>query len=71
MRRVREVIGKANIAKEDIDEIILVGGSSRIPKIRAMLEDYFDGKVIHDSIDAEESVAYGAAVYAADVMKSN
>ena len=67
MRRVEEVISSASMSKGDIDQIILVGGSSRIPKIHEMLESYFGKKPICDWIHPEESIAYGAAVYGANI----
>jgi L1 cell adhesion molecule like protein len=50
--------------KSKIDEIVMVGGSSRIPKIRQLLSDYFNGKKLNDSVNPDEAVAYGAAVQA-------
>jgi heat shock protein 1/8 len=52
----------AKMSKSDIHEIIMVGGSSRIPRIRQMLSDYFGGKKLNDSVHPDEAVAYGAAV---------
>ena len=49
----------------DIDEVILVGGSTRIPKICSMVQEYFNGKEPNKSINPDEAVAYGAAVQAA------
>ena len=48
--------------KTDIDEIILVGGSSRIPKVQALIKEFFDGKEPSRAINPDEAVAYGAAV---------
>ena len=48
-----------------VDEVVLVGGSTRIPKVRAMLKNLFGGKELMHSINADEAVAYGAAVQAA------
>jgi len=48
--------------KSEIDEIVLVGGSTRIPKIQNMLKDYFNGKEPNRGINPDEAVAYGAAV---------
>ena len=45
-----------------IHEIVLVGGSTRIPKIQKLLQDYFNGKELNKSINPDEAVAYGAAV---------
>jgi L1 cell adhesion molecule like protein len=51
--------------KKDINEIVLVGGSTRIPKIQSLLQEFFDGKELNKSINPDEAVAYGAAVQAA------
>jgi molecular chaperone DnaK (HSP70) len=48
-----------------VDEVVLVGGSTRIPRVRAMLQEVFLGKKLHHSINPDEAVAYGAAVHAA------
>ena len=53
------------MSKGDIDNIVLVGGSTRIPKIRSMLRELFNGKELKCSINPEEVVAHGAAIYAA------
>ena len=55
----------AKLDKTNIDEIVLVGGSTRIPKIQKLLSDYFNGKELNKSINPDEAVAYGAAVQAA------
>jgi heat shock protein 1/8 len=52
----------AKMSKTDIHEIIMVGGSSRIPRVRQLLSDYFGGKKLNDSVHPDEAVAYGAAV---------
>ena len=54
----------AKMDKTQIHEIVMVGGSSRIPKIRQLLTDYFNGKKLNDSVNPDEAVAYGAAVQA-------
>ena len=54
----------AKMSKDDIHEIVMVGGSSRIPKIREMLTSYFNGKKLNDSVNPDEAVAFGAAVQA-------
>ncbi len=54
----------AKMAKEQIHEIVMVGGSSRIPKIRELLTSYFNGKKLNDSVNPDEAVAFGAAVQA-------
>ncbi len=58
-------LSDAKMSKSDIDDIILVGGSTRIPKIQEMLSTYFNGKELCRSINPDEAVAYGAAVQAA------
>ncbi|KAI4631867.1 Heat shock protein ssb1 [Alternaria ethzedia] len=61
---VAQVLKDAAIAKDKVDEIVLVGGSTRIPKIQKLLSDYFNGKKLEKSINPDEAVAYGAAVQA-------
>jgi L1 cell adhesion molecule like protein len=55
----------AKLSKRDINEVILVGGSSRIPKIQQILKDFFDGKELCQSVNPDEAVAYGASVQGA------
>jgi len=62
---VEKVMKDANMDKSEINEIILVGGSTRIPKVQKLLQDFFNGKELNQSIDPDEAVAYGAAVQAA------
>jgi heat shock protein 5 len=50
--------------KDDLDEIVLVGGSTRIPKIQSMIRDFFNGKEPNRGINPDEAVAYGASVQA-------
>jgi len=54
----------AKLSKEEIHEIVMVGGSTRIPRIRQLVSDYFGGKKLNDSVNPDEAVAYGAAVQA-------
>lgn len=54
----------AKLSKEEIHEIVMVGGSTRIPRIRQLLQEYFNGKKLNDSVNPDEAVAYGAAVQA-------
>lgn len=61
---VQQVLKDAAIEKSKVDEIVLVGGSTRIPKIQKLLSDFFDGKKLERSINPDEAVAYGAAVQA-------
>ncbi|XP_072165859.1 heat shock 70 kDa protein IV-like [Diadema setosum] len=62
---VKSAITDAKIDKKDIDTVVLVGGSTRIPKIQKLLQEYLDGKDLNMSINPDEAVAYGAAVQAA------
>jgi endoplasmic reticulum chaperone BiP len=52
----------AKLKKSEIDEIVLVGGSTRIPKVQELLKEYFDGKELNKGVNPDEAVAYGAAV---------
>jgi len=52
----------AGLKKSEIDEVVLVGGSTRIPKVQALLKEHFDGKEPNKGINPDEAVAYGAAV---------
>jgi len=62
---VGKVLSDSKLSKSDIDEVILVGGSTRIPKIQDMLSEYFNGKNLNKSINPDEAVACGAAIQAA------
>nr|ABY83101.1 heat shock protein 70 [Dugesia japonica] len=62
---VEKSLRDAKMDKKDIHEIVLVGGSTRIPKIQKLLQDLFHGKELNKSINPDEAVAYGAAVQAA------
>ena len=61
---VEQVLSDAKMSKSEINEIVLVGGSTRIPKVKQLLTDYFNGKKLCESINPDEAVAYGAAVQA-------
>lgn len=61
----------AGLNKCDIDEIVLVGGSTRIPKICKMLQEMFDGKTLNRSVNPDEAVAYGATIQATSLSKSD
>lgn len=62
---VEKVLSDAKMDKRSIDEIVLVGGSTRIPKIRSLIQNFFNGKELCQSINPDEAVAYGAAMQAA------
>jgi len=59
---VSKVLEDADVAKSEVDEIVLVGGSTRIPKVQSLLSEYFGGKEPSKGINPDEAVAYGAAV---------
>ncbi|KAG7796671.1 hypothetical protein KL929_003178 [Ogataea haglerorum] len=62
---VEQVLKDAKISKSQVNEVVLVGGSTRIPKVQKLLSDFFDGKQLEKSINPDEAVAYGAAVQGA------
>jgi len=61
----RRVLQDAKISKNEVNEIVMVGGSTRIPKIQSLLSQFFNGKELNKSINPDEAVAWGAAVQAA------
>ncbi|KAI9136929.1 putative heat shock protein [Paraphysoderma sedebokerense] len=65
MDPVEKVLKDSGISKSQVDEIVLVGGSTRIPRIQKLLSDFFNGKQLSKGINPDEAVAYGAAVQAA------
>jgi L1 cell adhesion molecule like protein len=62
---VEKALTDAKMSKGDIDDVVLVGGSTRIPKVQELLKNFFNGKELNKSINPDEAVAYGAAVQAA------
>jgi heat shock protein 1/8 len=68
---VDRCLKKANLDNDDIKEVILSGGSTRIPKIQAMITDYFKGKALNKFINPDECVAEGAALQAAMLSKDS
>lgn len=64
MKPVQKVIEDSGLQKKEIDEIVLVGGSTRIPKIQQLVKEFFNGKEPSRGINPDEAVAYGAAVQA-------
>jgi len=71
MEPVQQAMQDAKMSKTDIHDIVLVGGSTRIPKIQQLLKDYFGGKELCQSINPDEAVAYGAAVQGAILKGTN
>jgi len=68
---VSKVLQDASCSKSDVDEIVLVGGSTRIPKIQELLSNYFGGKELSKKINPDEAVAYGACVQAHILTKGS
>jgi len=64
LKPVQKVMEDSELSKKEIDEIVLVGGSTRIPKIQQLVKDFFNGKEPSRGINPDEAVAYGAAVQA-------
>lgn len=60
---VKAVLSDAGLTKDEIDEVVLVGGSTRIPKIQSLIKEFFNGKEPNKGINPDEAVAYGAAVH--------
>merc|ERR1719468_140721 len=71
MEPVEKALRDSKLSKSQINEIVLVGGSTRIPKIQSMLSDFFNGKEPNKSINPDEAVAYGATVQAAILSGSD
>ena len=61
---IRQALADAKLRKEDVDDVVLVGGSTRIPKVQQLIRDFFNGKELNKGINPDEAVAYGAAVQA-------
>merc|ERR1712053_45228 len=68
---VEKALRDAKLDKSSIHDIVLVGGSTRIPKVQKLLQDFFNGKELNKSINPDEAVAYGAAVQAAILNGDN
>merc|ERR1712072_954056 len=62
LKPVQKVLEDADLTKKEIDEIVLVGGSTRIPKVQSLVKEFFNGKEPSRGINPDEAVAYGAAV---------
>jgi len=62
MKPVKKALEDAKYAKSDIDEVVLVGGSTRIPKVQQLLSNFFNGKELNQEINPDEAVAFGATV---------
>ena len=62
LQPVQQVLDDSGMKKTEIDEVVLVGGSTRIPKVQQLIKDFFNGKEPNRGINPDEAVAYGAAV---------
>ena len=67
---VTKVLRDSSVSKNQVDDIVLVGGSTRIPKVQELLSNYFNGKELSKKINPDEAVAYGACVQAAILSNS-
>lgn len=65
---VEAVLQAANLTKDQIDEVVLAGGSTRIPRIQELLQQCFAGKTLNKTLNPDEAVAYGAAIHAASLI---
>merc|ERR1719394_729051 len=64
LKEVKKVLDDSELTKKDIDDIILVGGSTRIPKVKALVKEFFNGKEPRSGVNPDEAVAEGAALQA-------
>ncbi|GJX20784.1 putative mediator of RNA polymerase II transcription subunit 37c [Tanacetum coccineum] len=67
METVQRCLDDAQFDKSMVDDVVLVGGSTRIPKVQQMLQEFFDGKDLCKTINPDEAIAYGAAAFAASI----
>ncbi|XP_035834873.1 heat shock 70 kDa protein-like [Helianthus annuus] len=68
---VEKCLFDGEIEKMNVDEVVVVGGSTRIPKVQRLVEEFFDGKTICKSMNGDEAVAFGAAILAAKLSGNN
>ena len=71
LKIVEKVLKDADIKKEEIDDVVMIGGSTRIPRVRELVSEYFGGKKLCTEINPDEAVAYGAAVQGSIISKEN
>ena len=69
LKPINEIFQKTKIKKDEINDVILVGGTTKIPKIKEIIKSYFPNSKINDEIDPETIVAKGAAIYASKIAK--
>ena len=65
---MEKALQDAKFGKGQIHDIVLVGGSTRIPKVQKLLSDFFNGKEVNKSINPDEAVAYGAGIYCTFIL---
>ena len=68
---MRKVLTDANLTVREIHDVVLVGGSTRIPKVQQLLRDFFNGKQLCNTVNQDEAVAYGAAVQGSILIGSS
>ena len=68
---VRQALADARLTPDEISSVILIGGSTRIPRIQELLSEYFGGKALNKSVNPDEAVAYGAAIQGAILSKTD
>lgn len=66
-----QVLEFAGVQKQEVDEIVLVGGSCRTPRVQAVLTQFFDGKSLNKSLNMDEAIAYGATIKASQLSGQN
>lgn len=77
LKPVQKVLKDSGLSKKEVHEIVLVGGSTRIPKVQELVTSFFDNKELHTDINPDEAIAYGAAIQAgilsgdASILKKN
>lgn len=71
LQPVQQALKDAKLSVSEVDEVVLVGGSTRIPKIQSLLSDLFEGKELNKSINPDEAIAYGATIQAVIISGDN
>lgn len=67
---VKRVLSNAALTTADVNEVVLVGGSTRMPKIKELIQQMFKNKKLNETINPDEAVAYGAAIHASNISKT-
>lgn len=71
LKTIQHVLNDANLTKEDVDDIVMIGGSTRSPRVREIVSEFFNGKKLCTEIDPDEAVAYGAAIQGEIISSEN